>query len=95
MPGENRRQDDMMTDDERLDRVLHALMHNDDPEAVAQVKHLLRCLLRWYDRARVAGKWSAIGFFSALGGAFFTMVAVAAYQGMSDGLRALKAMVGL
>ena len=85
-----RRTDDLMSDDERLDRIITALMHNDDPEAVARVKHLLRCLLRWYDRARTAGRWSAIGFFGALGGAVFTTLAVATYQGINDGIRAVR-----
>lgn len=93
MIDRHRREDDKMTDDERLDRIISALMHNDDPEAVARVKHFLRCILRWYDRARTMGRWTAIGFFGALGGLIFTILAAAAFRGVSEGLRAVRSFL--
>lgn len=76
-----RRRADNMTDDQRLDAVLRALMHDADPEAIAQVKHVIRCFLRWYGRARTVGRWTMIGFFGALGAALFSALAMAIYQG--------------
>ena len=80
----HRREDDRMTDDDRLDRTLKALLHDDDPETIERVKHLLRCFLRWYERGRKAGRIVTIGFFTAFGAALFTALVTAFYQGLVE-----------